>query len=390
MQAAILTIGNEVTSGQIINTNSAWLGQRLEEFKIETTHQLSVRDVPQDIKQALDYLHQHASFVFVTGGLGPTRDDLTRRTISEWLNCPLQYDENSWQHILDIFSKTERIPAETNKQQCYFPSGSSILTNAAGTANAFYWQSESLNLWCLPGPPSELQTIWQDHIKTQLSELRESFSDSQSLFRWQCLGQSESTLGEIVEEITLGSSLTTGYRPHVPYVEIKIWCPDKDLSKNMSLMKKLDEALEPWLVCKDDQDIASILVDQLSKFDQVKVIDYASDGMLTSRLGQAQKNSSSALVSTIVTEFDRSSALCSITQQTLDIAEPEFLYLVISRHDEASSWDVGISYNGFQYRTEISPRYRMSVKSERFYKHQTESALIWWHEILNSRKSDFS
>ena len=253
MKAAVLTIGNEVSSGQILNSNAAWISQELEALKVEVLTQLTVQDTDSQILDALNFIAKHAEVIIVTGGLGPTKDDLTRHSVNSWLGENLEFDQNSWQSIVDRLGSFGVPVAESNKQQCYFPKNSTILKNEAGTANAFYYKKDHIHLWCLPGPPREIKRIWSDHISSFITKNISQGLTGLSLMLWQCLGKSESALGEIVEEAIEGSSLSSGYRPHIPYVEVKIWSPDNELKENQKFLDKLDTAIKPWVVAKDKE-----------------------------------------------------------------------------------------------------------------------------------------
>ena len=138
MKAGILTIGDEVSSGQILNRNAGWLASHLEDLKFEVPLHITTQDKPKQIKRALAYLEESCDLIFTTGGLGPTSDDLSRHAISEWLDKDLDFDDNSWQRIIHLFEERGIELADSNRQQCFFPKGAKILTNHAGTANGFY------------------------------------------------------------------------------------------------------------------------------------------------------------------------------------------------------------------------------------------------------------
>ena len=121
MNVAILTIGDEVSSGQIINRNSAWLAARLEDLQLTVSLHLTVQDIDSQIIDALHYCGAHASFIVTTGGLGPTRDDLTRHAVASWAGQSLVFHEDSWRRLEAQFSDRQIPLAESNRQQCFFP-----------------------------------------------------------------------------------------------------------------------------------------------------------------------------------------------------------------------------------------------------------------------------
>jgi nicotinamide-nucleotide amidase len=286
LRASILTIGTEVSTGQIVNTNASWLADQLVNLKIDPLHHLTVPDTRVGVMDALHYLASRSDLLFVTGGLGPTADDITRQLIAEWCDDQLVYDEASWQKILQGFARLGATAAESNRQQCWFPSRGRIITNPAGTANAFFAEQGQLKIWCLPGPPEEIKAIWKNSLHEELSSLAKG-SDGQLLFRWQCLGQPEAALGELVESIIIGTDLISGYRPHLPYVEVKVWCLESRLPQNQAVLDRLDIALAPWLISRNDEDFLSRLFAIFRDFRSVHIVDQGSYGAIAERLGQA-------------------------------------------------------------------------------------------------------
>ncbi|MCX6131387.1 MAG: molybdopterin-binding protein [Proteobacteria bacterium] len=288
MRASILTIGTEVSTGQIVNSNAAWIADQLVNLKINPVWHLTVPDDECEIIDALNLAAQRCQLLFVTGGLGPTTDDITRQILSRWWGDELNFQQSSWEKILQRFQTLGIHAPESNKQQCWFPSSAQVLDNPAGTADAFSLKRLGLQIWCLPGPPEEIKAIWKKNIQSQLLELAKE-SDSFRLFRWHLIGKSESALGEIVEAAIANSSLISGYRPHAPYIEVKIWCRESELDKNKVWLDKLDQALSPWLIGRDDEDSVDRLIDRFKGFRRIIVYDKGSNGAFGDRLGQAWK-----------------------------------------------------------------------------------------------------
>jgi len=197
-RAAVLTIGTEITTGQILNSNAQWFGEQLTNLGFEVViHEV----VPDDwglIFSALERCAEHAELLIVGGGLGPTSDDFTRDVVGEWLGVSMTYHEPSWLWLSERIGRIGVEVAESNRRQCYYPAGANVIRNHAGTANAFWCEGRSKKIICLPGPPREVRAVWPDVEK---NVLRSCFSlpEPERLIRWQCLGKSEAALGEIIE-----------------------------------------------------------------------------------------------------------------------------------------------------------------------------------------------
>lgn len=292
--SVILAIGTEVTSGQIINRNAAWIAQRLEELGIPSLTHIAVPDDHSLIQNALNsaakLLEQHSSsLLFVTGGLGPTTDDFTRDAISNWLGQPLEFHEDSWTQIQKLFEARGLPVSPNNRQQCFYPKGAHVLPNSAGTANGFEMAIPGLRIWVLPGPPKEIEAIWKDHIENSLIGLVPP-EDHLELHTWQCLGQGESWLAEKVEAALEGSQLAHGYRVHMPYVEIKIWCKPAQLPAAQPYFDKLEKALGTFLVKRGggtlrDNFVAQVLAHlQEHPTQNFHIVDLMTKGLLAQKI----------------------------------------------------------------------------------------------------------
>ena len=337
LQASILTIGTEVSTGQIINTNSGWIANELTNLRMNVAWHITVADLKDDMLDALSFLQKKSKTIVVTGGLGPTSDDFTRNIISQWVDSPLVFDAASWQHVLDRFVSLGVASApESNRQQCYFPKGARILTNRRGTAHGFRVESKGVTLFVLPGPPEEIKAIWQDHIAAELSQ-NTAEVDEVELIRWQCLGLSESKLGEMVEELIQGSSLVAGYRPHLPYVEIKIWCKKSQRVQEQFTIDGIDAAIHRWVVSKGDEDVLDNLLPQFDNFAEVIIDDQASLGAIGHRIGQRW----SPDTKTKLTIIDQLPSQATKSVKPFYEAEGSHkLQLVIGPIDAEGAWDV--------------------------------------------------
>lgn len=284
VKAAILTIGTEVSTGQIINSNAAWIANQLTDHNIDVDYHLTVADEKKAMLDALAILGDRVQLLLVTGGLGPTRDDFTREVINEYWQDKLVFHPASWQKIEQRFAQLGLSPPASNKQQCYFPSNALVIANPEGTADAFALQRGSLTLWCLPGPPQEIKAIFQASLVSELKKLGQG-QDASLLFRWHLIGKSESALGELVEATIAGSTLSSGYRPHAPYIEIKIWSKASEVAQNQAWLDRLDLALAPWCVAKDDEDSGWNFFQSLLSFEHVAIEDAGTLGAFVERIG---------------------------------------------------------------------------------------------------------
>lgn len=170
MQAEIIAVGTEILLGQITNTNSTHIARGLAELGIDSYYQTVVGDNPQRLSAVIEIAAQRNDLVILTGGLGPTADDLTKQTLAHYLNVPLVEDAAAMQKITDWFAKNEQVMTANNRQQALYPQGAQPLVNHNGMAvGAFYQSSDSADFLLLPGPPRELAVMFDREAKPKLA-----------------------------------------------------------------------------------------------------------------------------------------------------------------------------------------------------------------------------
>lgn len=171
MKAEIITIGDEILIGQIIDTNSAFLGKQLNKIGIDVVQITSIQDQENAIIEALQFASKRAHVVIITGGLGPTKDDITKKTLCTYFNDELVLDKEVLHHIEDIFSKYIKQPIlETNRSQAYIPSKSIGLFNRYGTAPGMWIEHENVVYISLPGVPFEMKSLVRDEVLPRLQD----------------------------------------------------------------------------------------------------------------------------------------------------------------------------------------------------------------------------
>ncbi|MBP7810667.1 MAG: competence/damage-inducible protein A [Bacteroidia bacterium] len=164
MRAEILTIGDEILIGQITNTNSVWIAQKLNLMGIKVVHMASVSDEKEAILKAFSDAQQRADFVFITGGLGPTKDDITKKLFAQYFNTILELDENVLAHVKSFFDKRGREMNESNRQQALIPKGCTVIHNQSGTAPGMWFKKENTVFISMPGVPYEMKDMMTNII----------------------------------------------------------------------------------------------------------------------------------------------------------------------------------------------------------------------------------
>ena len=164
MKAELLTIGNEILIGQIINTNAVWMAQQLNEAGINVVHMSSVADEKNAILKAFEDAGKRAELVLITGGLGPTKDDITKKTFCDYFNTELIIDKDVLADVTAFFTKRGREINEINRKQAEVPKGSNVIRNKNGTAPGMWIEKDNTIYVSMPGVPFEMKAMVTDDI----------------------------------------------------------------------------------------------------------------------------------------------------------------------------------------------------------------------------------
>jgi nicotinamide-nucleotide amidase len=222
MTCAILSIGTEITRGELVNTNAAWLSAALTDLGFEVTEQVSVDDDTPRIVATLDRLARSAKIIVATGGLGPTTDDLTTSAVASFLGVPLERDAGSLDHIRRRFERAGRTMSPSNEKQADFPRGATVLANPVGTAPGFEvtLPPSGARTFFMPGVPREMKRMFEEQVAPRIRDL--SPNDSHQI-RFRTFGLPESVVGEKLAGIEgAHPGVTIGYRAHFPEIEVKV------------------------------------------------------------------------------------------------------------------------------------------------------------------------
>lgn len=221
-KASLITIGDEILIGQIIDTNGAWIGQELTSLGIDVVQRLSIGDDQRDIIDALVSAQSKSELVIVTGGLGPTKDDVTKSAITEFFGVDLYFDEENFKWITTIFERYGRRPLESHRQQCYLPSGCIKLENKMGTAPGMLMSKGGTHFFFTPGVPLEMKYIFTNGIREWIYD---NVSLESIIYRTiHTAGVGESVIADMIEpELEkLSSPVNVAYLPGMHEVRIRI------------------------------------------------------------------------------------------------------------------------------------------------------------------------
>ena len=222
MKAEIITIGDEILIGQIVDTNSAWMGQQLNLLGIEVYQVTSVHDDRKHILKALAEAEQNSDLVLITGGLGPTKDDITKKTLCEYFNTKLVFHPEVLEHVRSLLSSRNVVINKLNQDQALLPENCTVLHNSAGTASGMWFERNNTIFVSMPGVPFEMEAIMTEEVFPRLKKL----GITQSIVHKTVLtiGIPESMLAERLErwEDSLPEFIKLAYLPSPMMVKLRL------------------------------------------------------------------------------------------------------------------------------------------------------------------------
>jgi len=267
MQAEIITIGDEILIGQIVDTNSQWLSQRLNEIGISVYQITSIQDDKEHIVKAIAEAQGNVDIIILTGGLGPTKDDITKLTLSEYFDDRLVRHPEIEDHIKFLFAKIKYKFTEMDLQQAMLPSNAIILKNQLGTASGMWFNQDDKVIISLPGVPNEMKGLMSSSV---LPRLRESFHLPFIFHRTiHTYGMGESRVAERLEswEDKLPATVKLAYLPSYGRLRLRLTAKGQHtdiLERGLEIeVNKLKILVEDLIVGSDDEESLEVSINKL-------------------------------------------------------------------------------------------------------------------------------
>lgn len=285
MKIEMICTGEEVLSGQIIDTNAAWFANVLMNEGLELQRKTTVGDRMEDLVSIFQERSQQADVILVNGGLGPTSDDLSAEAAAKALGVELVEDSGWREHLESWYAKRERKMPKSNYKQCLLPAGAILVDNPIGSAPGFRVKINNAWLFFTPGVPVELKPMVMDQF---LPFIIEEFGRTEAtrLEKLVTIGHGESTLADELSLITTPQGITLGYRPSPPHVEIKVFARGKPAVDALpDYIRSVKETLGTALVTDRFPSISEethTLMKESGK--SLSIAESCTGGLLTSQL----------------------------------------------------------------------------------------------------------
>lgn len=250
LKIAMLSTGEEVLHGDILDTNAAWLSKRFFEQGFSLTKRSTVGDAQSALIEELLMLSFNTNIVVVNGGLGPTSDDLSAEAAAEAAEVPLVLFPEWLEKLTAFFAARGMTMPESNHKQAMLPQNATIIDNPIGTACGFKMEINGCTFYFTPGVPSEFKRMVDEQI---LPDMRVNYPDvlGQECSRWYTFGTSESGLADKLDKMVLPDGYMLGYRSYLPYIEVKLFGPKGDLDVRIKLMQMITRLIDTHVVSID-------------------------------------------------------------------------------------------------------------------------------------------
>ncbi|MGV3609867.1 MAG: competence/damage-inducible protein A [Fluviicola sp.] len=316
----IISIGDELLIGQTINTNASWMGAQLALHGIKVSHVVTISDTREAITTALEEAQKRSQVVLITGGLGPTKDDITKHVLCEYFDTKLEMDEAVLNHVESFFTKRNRPMLEVNKMQAMVPEACEVLFNEQGTAPGMWFEKEDTIFVSMPGVPYEMKYLMGAHVIPRLTERFPVKKLVQKTYLTQGIG--ESFLAEKIsdwEDQLRSEGLDLAYLPSPGMVKLRISSASGDQARVAHYGDAL-KAMIPLYLYGEAEETLSEVVGRLlqSKGETVGTVESCTGGGIMANLTSVSGSSAYVLGGLITYSNDLKIKLAHVSAETLE------------------------------------------------------------------------
>ena len=316
MKASLITIGNELLSGFTVNTNASWIGLELGKIGIEITVHHTIQDIKSDIIFELEKLSEKASAVIVTGGLGPTHDDVTASAFYSYFDDTPVFDEEYWNDLTDRFSKINYKIPDLNRNQAMRPEKGEIIQNKLGSARGLYFKEGGCHFFALPGVPKEMKAMIKNSV---IPILKDQVTNPLITRTIRTTGIPESSLAEIInEKINIDySQCSIAFLPKLIGVDIRLFGQDAQNIRDMEEL--LVPVIERYIYGYEDVSLEEIVGNRLRKLGlTLATAESCTGGLLGHRITGASGSSDYYLGGVVSYNNEAKMELLGVRKQTLE------------------------------------------------------------------------
>ncbi|MBR08687.1 MAG: competence/damage-inducible protein A [Rickettsiales bacterium] len=352
--AEIISIGDELLYGQTLDTNAHWISAQLDLIGIKVKRRVTIGDVEDEILNALKEAEERADVILITGGLGPTNDDLTKPLLAKYFNVGYVLNESALQEIKELFNKRGREITEPNRKQAELPANCTKLTNSMGTAPGMWFDERNTIFVSMPGVPYEMKDIMSAEVLPRLSE---KFSVGVILHKIiRTVGIPESSLAELIQdwEAALPNQLKLAYLPSMGQVKLRITAIGDDKTQLAKLINENVNTVLPliqkYVYGFDDDELEKVVGETLLKHNKSIAFAESCTGGYLSHMITSIPGSSAYFKGSIVS-YDYDVKVNSLDVNLAEMEEKgavseEVVVQMATAVREKLNADVGLSISG--------------------------------------------
>ena len=299
MNIELVTIGTELLLGFTIDTNSAFAGRTLADLGVRVVRRTSVPDAPDAIRAAVTEALARTGAVITTGGLGPTRDDITKKVVADIFGAPLEFQEPLWEALVERYRRFGRVPVESNRSQAEVPLGATVMPNRWGSAPGIWLEGKPGLVILLPGVPLEMRNLLTTEVVPRLAARGGTSVIRSRVLRTTAIGESvlAERLGEIERDI---APLTLAYLPDQVGVDLRITAWDLTTDAADARLASAAELIRAraggHVFGEGDDDLAAVLLEALGRSEvRLAVAESCTGGLLGARITAVPGSSASFL-----------------------------------------------------------------------------------------------
>ncbi len=322
MKAAILAVGDEVVCGDVVNTNASHISSYLNKFGIEAYEHMAIKDRKKEIKRALKILFKKNKLIVITGGLGPTYDDITKKTVADFFGLELILDENCLEALKIFFESRNKIMTKNNECQCYFPKESIIIPNKNGTAPGVIIKKEGKIVIMLPGPPSENIPMLSESVVTDILSQNSNYIIEEKILSFFGIGESQ--IAQILENVlqsTKNLSVATYIKTGEVQIKITAKAKEKDICDRMiaETKEKITALVGEYLYSEDNEELEEVLLKLLKeKNKKLITVESCTGGLIGKKITEIPGSSENYIGGLITYSNDMKNKLCDVKEDTLN------------------------------------------------------------------------
>lgn len=323
MIAEIITIGDEILIGQIVDTNSAWMAQKLNLAGIKVKQISSVSDDRQHILEALNESKSRADLILITGGLGPTKDDITKKTLAEYFNSGYRLDQEALDNVRRIFLKYKAPLLEINIKQAEVLDNCITLLNLNGTAPGMWIENEGKVFVSMPGVPFEMMYMMEEQV---IPKIKQAFNLPVILHHTiLTAGIGESTLAERIESVedSLPEHIKLAYLPKLGTVRVRLSGngQNEEILKNEISVyaKRIVEKVHEFVIAENDTPIEKVILDFMAARNlSLSVVESCTGGYISHQITQHPGSSMVFLGGAVTYSNSLKISILGVSEKTLN------------------------------------------------------------------------